>query len=47
MTLSDKDFDDIISTLAEVGVGHLSIHEILKVIKSRHPRLVEKFADMI
>ncbi|HKZ48058.1 MAG TPA: NAD(P)/FAD-dependent oxidoreductase [Thermoplasmata archaeon] len=47
VTLSDKDFDDIISTLAEVGVGHLSIHEILKVIKSRHPRLVEKFADMI
>jgi len=47
VTLTDKDFDDIISTLAEVGVGHLSIHEILKVIKDRHPRLVEKFSDMI
>jgi len=47
VTLKDEDFDDIISTLRDVGVEHLSVHEILKVIKDRHPRLVEKFADMI
>ncbi len=47
VTLTDEDFDLIIGTLAEVGVEKLSIHRILKVIKERHPQLVEKFLDLI
>jgi len=47
VTLTDNDFDLIIGTLAEVGVEKLSIHRILKVIKERHPQLVEKFMDLI
>jgi digeranylgeranylglycerophospholipid reductase len=47
VTLTDEEFDLIIGTLAEVGVEKLSIHRILKVIKERHPQLVEKFLDLI
>jgi len=47
VTLSDDDFDKIIATLSTSGIGKLSVHEILKVIKERHPELVAKFADMI
>lgn len=47
VTLTDEEFDQIISTLAEVGVEKLSVHKILKVIKERHPQLVEKFMDLI
>ena len=47
VTMTDEEFDLIISTLAEVGVEKLSIHRILKVIKDRHPQLVEKFMDLI
>ncbi len=47
VTMTDEEFDLIIGTLAEVGVEKLSIHRILKVIKDRHPQLVEKFMDLI
>jgi len=47
VTLTDKEFDLIIGTLAEVGVEKLSVHRILKVVKERHPQLVEKFLDLI
>jgi len=47
VSLSDEDFDKIIATLATAGIGKLSVHAMLKVIKERHPDLVERFADMI
>ena len=47
VSLSDEEFDKIIATLATAGIGKLSVHAMLKVIKERHPDLVERFADMI
>jgi len=47
MTLTDEDFDQIIGTLAEVGLEKLSVHRILQVIKEKHPKLVDKFVDLI
>lgn len=47
ITLSDETFDKIIQTLAEVGVEKMSVGNILKVIKSRHPELVKEFEDLI
>ena len=47
VTLTDEDFDKIIATLSTAGIEKLSVHAMLKVIKERHPDLVEKFADMI
>lgn len=47
LTLSDRDFDDLVSMLAEAGVEKLSVHAILKVVKERRPELVERFMDLI
>ena len=47
VTLSDKEFDDIVKTLAEVGVTKLSVRAILKVLKDTNPDLVAKFAEFI
>lgn len=47
VTLTDKDFDDVVKTLAEVGVTKLSVRAILKVIKDTNPDLVAKFAEFI
>jgi digeranylgeranylglycerophospholipid reductase len=47
VTLSDREFDDIIEILAEVGVHKLSVRAILKVLKETRPELVAKFAEFI
>src|SRR6266568_4098842 len=47
VTLSDKEFDDIIEILAKVGVHKLSVRAILKVLKETRPELVAKFAEFI
>src|SRR2546422_159781 len=47
VTLSDREFDDIIQVLAEVGVTKLSVRAILKVLKETRPELVAKFAEFI
>ncbi|MCK5547738.1 MAG: NAD(P)/FAD-dependent oxidoreductase, partial [Thermoplasmata archaeon] len=47
VTLSDNTFNKIIGTLAEVGLDKLSTHNILKIIKTRHPELVKEFEDLI
>src|SRR2546425_6554479 len=47
VTLSDREFDDIIQVLAEVGVTQLSVRAILKVLKETRPELVAKFAEFI
>lgn len=47
VTLSDREFDDIIKTLAEVGVTKLSVRAILQVLRDTHPGLVAKFAELI
>ncbi len=47
VTLTDQDFDDVVKTLAEVGVTKLSVRAILKVLKDTNPNLVAKFAEFI
>lgn len=47
VTLTDQEFDEIIETLAQVGVTKLSVRAILKVLKDTHPQLVAKFAEFI
>ncbi|OGS45720.1 MAG: geranylgeranyl reductase [Euryarchaeota archaeon RBG_16_67_27] len=47
VTLSDQEFDDIVKTLADVGVTKLSVRAILKVLKDTNPELVAKFAEFI
>src|SRR2546428_32727 len=47
VTFSDREFDDIIQVLAEVGVTKLSVRAILKVLKETRPELVAKFAEFI
>src|SRR3989442_161033 len=47
VTLSDREFDDIIQVLAQVGVTKLSVRAILKVLKETRPELVAKFAEFI
>ena len=41
VTMSDADFDDLISALSEADIENLSIYEILEVIKEKNPALVE------
>ena len=47
VTLTDKEFDDIVKVLADVGVHKLSVRAILKVLKDHNPGLVAKFAEFI
>src|SRR3989440_4672478 len=47
VTLSDREFDDIIQVLAQVGVTKLSVRAILKVLKETRPELLAKFAEFI
>ncbi|HLE54654.1 MAG TPA: NAD(P)/FAD-dependent oxidoreductase [Thermoplasmata archaeon] len=47
VTLTDKEFDDIVKILADVGVYKLSVRAILKVLKEHNPQLVAKFAEFI
>ena len=47
VTLSDKEFDDIVKILADIGVHKLSVRAILKVLKDDNPKLLEKFAEFI
>ncbi|MDD1767879.1 MAG: NAD(P)/FAD-dependent oxidoreductase [Methanomassiliicoccales archaeon] len=47
ITLSDKTLDDLVQTLSESGIDKLSVHNILKVIRDRHPELVKEFENLI
>ena len=47
VTLTDKEFDDIVKILADVGVYKLSVRAILTVLKEHNPQLVAKFAEFI
>lgn len=47
VTLTDGEFDEVIETLAQVGVTKLSVRAILRVLKDTHPQLVAKFAEFI
>jgi hypothetical protein len=47
VTLSDKTLDEITLTLSESGIDKLSVHNILKVMRERHPDLVKGFEEMI
>ncbi|MFP4170089.1 MAG: NAD(P)/FAD-dependent oxidoreductase [Methanomassiliicoccales archaeon] len=47
VTVTDEQFDGVISTLSEVGLEKISVYNILKVVKERHPDLVEDFQEFI
>ncbi len=47
ITLSDETFDSVIESLGEAGLEKLSVHNILKAVKHKHPELVEEFAELI
>lgn len=47
ITLSDGTLDDIIQTLSESGIDKLSVHNILKVMRDKHPDLVKEFESLI
>jgi digeranylgeranylglycerophospholipid reductase len=47
ITLSDKTLDEVIQTLSESGIDKLSVHNILKVVRDKHPDLVREFEEMI
>lgn len=46
-TLSDEDFDKIVSALAEVNIDKLSVHAILQAIQRKYPELVKTFEDLL
>jgi len=46
-TLSDESLDKIVKTLSEVGVDRINVQNLLKVVKSKYPELVEEFSDLI
>jgi digeranylgeranylglycerophospholipid reductase len=47
LTLTDKTLDSVIDTLSTAGVDKMSVFNILKAIKDKHPELVKEFEDLI
>ncbi len=47
LTLSDQTLDGVIETLSTANVDKMSVHNILRAIKDRHPDLVKEFEDLI
>ncbi|MFO7618725.1 MAG: NAD(P)/FAD-dependent oxidoreductase [Thermoplasmata archaeon] len=47
VTLSDETFDKLIGLLTEVGMNNISVINILKAIKEKHPELVKEFEDLL
>jgi digeranylgeranylglycerophospholipid reductase len=47
LTLSDQTLDSVIDTLSTAGVDKMSVFNILKAIKEKHPELVKEFEDLI
>ncbi|MDD1768676.1 MAG: NAD(P)/FAD-dependent oxidoreductase [Methanomassiliicoccales archaeon] len=47
ITLSDDLLDELVRTLSESGIDKLSVHNILKVMRDKHPDLVREFEEMI
>ncbi len=47
LTLPDKTLDSVIDTLNEVGVEKMSVYNLLKAIKERHPELVKEFEEFL
>lgn len=47
MTLSDKTLDSVIQTIAEVGVEKVTVYNLLKAIKDKHPELVKEFEEFL
>ncbi len=47
MTLSDEDFDILISTLSDTNIENLSVYEILEVIQEKMPDLVADFMNFM
>ncbi|MFQ5838377.1 MAG: NAD(P)/FAD-dependent oxidoreductase [Thermoplasmata archaeon] len=45
--LSDETLDKLIESLADAEVKKLSVHAILKAVKSKYPELVKDFAEFI
>jgi len=47
VTISDETFDKLINLLNEVGMDNISVINILKAIKDKHPELVKEFEDLL
>jgi digeranylgeranylglycerophospholipid reductase len=47
LTLPDKTLDDVIETLNEVGVERVTVYNLLKAIKEKHPELVKEFEEFL
>ena len=47
VTLSDEEFDDLISALSEADIENLSVYEILEVVKEKNPKLVEDLMSFL
>ena len=47
VSLSDDVFNKVIGSLADVGMDELNVSNILKIVESRHPELLEEFRDFI
>ncbi len=47
LTLPDKTLDSVIDTLNEVGVERVTVYNLLKAIRDRHPDLVKEFEEFL
>lgn len=47
LTLPDKTLDSVIQTISEVGVEKVTVYNLLKAIKERHPELVKEFEEFL
>ncbi len=47
LTLPDKTLDSVIDTLNEVGVERVTVYNLLKAIRERHPDLVKEFEEFL
>ncbi|HSV42648.1 MAG TPA: NAD(P)/FAD-dependent oxidoreductase, partial [Methanomassiliicoccales archaeon] len=47
LTLPDKTLDSVIETISEVGVDKVTVYNLLKAIKDKHPELVKEFEEFL
>lgn len=47
LTLPDKTLDSVIETISEVGVEKVTVYNLLKAIKDKHPELVKEFEEFL
>lgn len=45
--LSDEILDDLVKMMSESDIGEVNVHNLLKAIKGKYPKVVEGFEDLI